>query len=144
MYRLTLSLSDGTYSWFVKARSRYGLNSSAERVLVVDTEALRISVSPRGINGSILREPAVIEVGIEEPNVRRMEVSLEGKPLFSTRKAGTLRIALDPRELGDGRHVVRVEVEDLAGNIGASTLVFTVDTAPPVVEVLGPGGPTTA
>jgi hypothetical protein len=47
---------------------------------------------------------------------------------------------LDP--LTDGPHTVRVEAIDAAGNIGSSSITFTVDTVAPVVTMNSVTSPT--
>jgi len=134
-YVLTLNLCDGTYLWFIEVRSRFGLNSSFEKVLIVDTTAPKIHISPSNLNGSILREPVIMKIKVEEPNLRKVKVSLDNK-LLSAEESSSL--ILNPLEFNEGRHTILVEAIDLAGNIAMSTLTVTIDTTPPIIKITEP------
>lgn len=69
-------------------------------------------------------------------DIATLQVTVDGEPATASTEAitGGYRVTTTPT-LADGLHTVQAAVTDLDGNTGTITLLYTVDTTPPVLGV---------
>lgn len=73
----------------------------------------------------------VVDVDVldEVSGVYRTSITLDGQPIEN---------GATTDQLAEGEHVLAVEAEDEAGNVGNQSVTFTVDATAPAIEVTSP------
>jgi hypothetical protein len=130
----TESLSDGGYTFTVRATDAAGNTSSDTRDFAVDTvdPSLSITSGPSGPTND-----STPTFGFSVSGALTVECSIEGQ-FGPCSGAGS-----HTESLSDGSYTFRVRASDAAGNVSTQTRGFAVDTVAPTVSVTsGPTGPT--
>jgi hypothetical protein len=125
------ALDDGAHIVRITAVNGYG-SDFAEVRFTVDATAPVVNVSspPTGITNN--NKPLFIFSVSDGTAVVKLDAVAMDKVSGSELDA-----------LTDGKHVLRVEAADAAGNTGFAEIAFTVDTVPPVVTLSSPVSGTT-
>jgi Bacterial Ig-like domain len=128
------ALSDGTYTFSVRATDRAANVASETRTFTIDTSppSLLIGFGPSGTTsdstplfGFTAELGATVECSIDQ-----------GTPAYGPCASATTHAAVAP--LADGAYVFRVRATDRAGNQTTDTRAFTVDIAPPTPTSVSP------
>ena len=127
-----VDLSDGEHELTVVAEDAAGNRASARATVLVDT--VPPSVEIRGVeDGSFVGSSTIVlQISVVEEGEYEAWYRVDGSD-WSPVEGGRIELFL-----GEGVHTVEVRAEDWAGNIGYSTLSFTVDLTPPTVSIGSP------
>jgi hypothetical protein len=136
------ALADGLYTLRLSATDRAALASEVRLQVTVDNTPPVAAITSPG-TGSFVKTPAPVVGTAGDAHLTEyiLSVAPEGLPLFSE-----IRRGLTPVEAGslgswsalppDGRHLLRLEVVDAAGNRSQVEVPVEVDTHPPSPPVL--------
>ena len=137
----TGTLVNGSHS-FTATDTVSGATSTASGALavIVDTVAPAVSASLASDTGSSLSDKVTSNdtlTGSGDPNAV-VHFTVDGKAIANTATANASGVwAFTPTGLADGSHTIVASETDAAGNIGTTSLTFTLDTkAPAIVEGL--------
>ncbi len=127
----SVRLEDGTHLIIIRVIDQAGNTAESRVMIVVDTLAPIVKiVSPT--EEYVNRSTINITWYIEEANVERVELRINYGEWITTNE--TYYIA----NLSDGKYIIELRVVDIAGHVGKDRLIFTVDTAPPIITILEP------
>jgi RHS repeat-associated protein len=118
--------AEGDHELVVVARDGAGRETRARVGFAIDTTAPRITVSGAG-EGERRNTPVVLGYTVEEVHPGTVEATLDGAPFSS---GGTVS--------AEGAHELVVVAMDAVGNRAEARRQFTLDTTPPVLQVLSP------
>ena len=128
----TLSLADGWYELAVAAGDEVNFTSMARVFFGVDTAAPSVAITGPA-NGSLLGSSTVtITANVSDAlsGVASVEVLVDGAPVSFNWTGGVVAATVT---LADGPHTATVSACDAAGNCASASVVFTVDTTPPLI-----------
>lgn len=128
-YTPAVPLSDGSYTFRVRATDAAGNQASDSQAFSVDATppSLSIDSGPAGLTND--RTPSF---GFTT-NASRVECSVDqGTPAYGSCSTASSHTAA---ALGDGSYTFRVRATDAAGNEARATRSFTVDATPPSVSI---------
>ena len=127
---ITLSLTEGNHSIIVKGIDLAGNENSTKISFIIDVTPPKILII-NPVNGSISNSSVVrIEALADEP-ISKWMYSMDEGPYIQF--SGNITI-----KLRDGTHTLSVKGVDYAGNVGLSTVRFTIDTKPPAIIIISP------
>lgn len=138
--KVTLASNPGSYLtiWFFGASA----DKTAPSVTIVEpaadlvsndaTPALRVQYGDDAAAGG---PPAS---GVDPSTLRVTIDDVDRTSLFNRRANDAVAVVPDGLPLADGLHVMRVSVQDSAGNTGTATRQFRIDTQAPVVRLTSP------
>ncbi|HFK7269416.1 TPA: Ig-like domain-containing protein [Enterobacter asburiae] len=137
------ALGDGTWTVNVSGKDAAGNTVSGSQTIGVDTTAPTLSVDTLAqdniINAAEHNQPLTLTGKTNAEAGQIVTVTLNGKNYNATVGSdGTWSVTLaasDVQALGEGNHILTVNVSDKAGNGSSVTADFTVDTAAPVVTI---------
>jgi hypothetical protein len=144
---ITLTLTDTTYYWRVKAHDRAGNQSSwsSSRSFEVDTRIPNAPTLVSPINGVWLTNTTVIfnwsTVSFDAKSPVRYILQVDTLTTFTTPRLDTTSLVFDTLTLPQGRYYWKVKAYDLAGNQGtfSGRDSFGIDmTAPSVPSPVSP------
>jgi parallel beta-helix repeat protein len=127
-------LSDGTHVFTVYATDRSENTNSTDIMFTVDTMLPIIRIIDPAHESYTNRTEIEFTYTLDEPGsgIRSAKYSLDGSYKYPLNGS---RLMTD---LMEGRHVLSIEVTDLAGNFQQTISVFYVDLTPPSLEIVGP------
>ncbi|MEM1181224.1 MAG: alpha/beta hydrolase [Acidobacteriota bacterium] len=118
-------IGDGAHTLVVRATDACGNRSEETFAFTVDTEPPALDVdAPSG--GACVAGPASATFSASDTSLASLAAWLDGEPYLSG------------APIGDGPHTLVVRAADTCGRSSEETHVFTVDSAPPVLEVEAP------
>lgn len=141
----TPALSDGTYSWRVRAVNEYGAPSawSSVRAFVVDTTAPSAPSLSTPLNNAVLSStrPSLVSASVATANAYRFDLALDSdfnllilQDQVSTSTSLALTTTILSMPLDQGVYYVRAQARDAAGNWSeegtARSFVVSLLTAP--------------
>ncbi|WFU32434.1 Ig-like domain-containing protein [Bradyrhizobium brasilense] len=134
---LDVSLVDGIHNFSVTLTDINGdtVSTAGPDELVIDNTAAAVTIrlaNDTGISSTdrITKDAALIGSG--DPNAV-VHFIIDGVQVADTTNADASGAwSFAPAGLADGQHTILAEETDLAGNVGAYPLIFTVDTRAPV------------
>ena len=126
---INLTLPDGTYVLLINATDLSGNEVSVREAFTVDTTPPLIHIASPA-NNSVVAGPEVRFEVLVRGALRSIYGYVDGALLQHLNTS----LAISSK----GPHVFRVVATDMAGNAGVATSKFTVDLAPPTIEVKHP------
>lgn len=127
-------LEDGTHTVAVKAVDKVGRESTDSVTFTVDTTPPQVTITQPEAGAYLPTQlVAVSWSGSDNIGIDHYEIRVDGGDWQDVGTATTTTF-----QLQDGQHSVEVKALDRAGNEARASIVFTVDTTPPVVQVLSP------
>ncbi|MCL0102684.1 fibronectin type III domain-containing protein [Dehalococcoidia bacterium] len=129
-YTPTTAISDGIWYWRVKtmdARDAWGYWSDVW-VVMIDTVLPIIHVTGV-IDGAYYNTSRVIDFSATDDNLDTVTATLNGTDFISGATVSE-----------EDEHTLIVNATDLAGNVNATTIVFTIDNTPPTTNDNAPSG----
>ncbi len=132
------ALTDGAYTFRVRATDGVGNQASVTRAFSVDTAAPSLSIDSGPAAPTRDSTPSF---GFTAEPGATVQCSIDqGTPAYGSCTSASSHTAA---ALADGSYDFRVRATDAAGNQTVATRSFSVDTTPPAVGVIsGPAGPT--
>ena len=139
IWTLTPVLADGTHTVVATETDTAGNIGTSSFTFTLDTKAPPVTValvSDTGISATdgITSNPALTGTG--DPNAAVL-ISIDGGVAVSVATDANGKWTFTPA-VANGQYKVQVTETDLAGNVGTSSLAFTLDTIAPATPVLGP------
>ena len=132
-------LSDGSYTFRVRATDRAGNQASASRTFSIDTvlPSLSIDTGPAGPTND-----TTPSFGFTAEGGATVQCSIDqGTPAYGACTSATTHTPL--AALPEGAYVFRVRATDRAGNVASASQPFSVDIEAPSLSIdTGPTGPT--
>jgi len=89
-------------------------------------------------SGSYVRGIIIINITGGDKNIYQIRLYVNDTLLATWEANGTYTYGWDTTGWADGTYMIRLEVEDLAGNLQVVEIIITVDNTPPEGQVLGP------
>jgi hypothetical protein len=107
------------------------INISLTITLSIDNSAPDVTILKPTNNAILNSSTVVVKVESSSSDVAYYEISIDGSEY---EKITNNVFILE--NLSDGRHIVSVRAVDISGNIGEEkTVVFTIDTTPPIITI---------
>ena len=134
----TTTFPDGVYKIMVKVEDTYGNYMTYTIFVLVDNTVPKVAIlSPS--DGQVVSGVITVEFVINETNPKEAVISVDiaAKALspgefYSNGTVNTY--ALDTTSLGDGEHIIRIEVEDLSGNTNSTFITIEVNNVWSLLE----------
>lgn len=130
-------LGDGAHILVVSAIDGAGNRATAAVSITVDTTPPSLGISEPA-SGSYLPSRDVVVGWVASDaatDLAHVEVRVDGGPPTALPGSARRHVLTG---LGDGRHIVEVAAEDLAGHASTATVVFSVDVTRPSLTVVSP------
>ncbi|HJQ41121.1 MAG TPA: Ig-like domain-containing protein [Thermoanaerobaculia bacterium] len=112
--------------------------------LVLDSRAPEVAITSPASNACVKSDSVEIKGTINDPNVDKITVTLDGTAtqatLDATKRNWTANVALGT----DGRKSILIEATDSVGHTSTRQLTLTVDRTDPVIEISESGAPFTS
>jgi hypothetical protein len=125
------SLSDGTHTVEVRVTDEAGNEAEDSVTFAVDTAAPSVAItSPE--DGAVI-DSSSVDVAWTATDVDTTEYSVDAGTWQSV--TGT---SVTVSSLADGEHTISVRVTDVGGNTATDSVIVTVDTTAPSVEISAP------
>ena len=135
----TSALSNGAHSLTATATDADGSTSAASSAFTVT-----INANTTVVNGNLANDTGLSSAdgitwspaltGSADPN-GVVHFSVDGNPIAQTATANASGVwSFTPTGLADGAHTIMASDTDAAGNTGAASLAFTLDTTAPLVS----------
>lgn len=132
----TLSgLTSGKHTIYVKAVDTAGLEDTAYVVLFVDAKAPSLQILSPSNNTYIGVSTILIEWEANDSNLDHLELYINDTLIDDNILSSQSNYSLD---LMDGTYMIRLVAYDSFGNENHSSIVVTIDTQPPELEILSP------
>ncbi|MCU1400123.1 MAG: hypothetical protein JWN62_3232 [Acidimicrobiales bacterium] len=129
------TISNGTYSLSAVASDPAGNSTTATQWLTVDTVLPLLTIS--GGATASTNDPTPTIDGTTDVGVgRTVTIAIAGQTLTALVQAGG-SWNVTPSTVIDGAHTVAASATDLAGNVGTTTQLLTIDTVAPTATITG-------
>lgn len=139
-------LADGTHTIVATETDAAGNTGSASLSFTLDTVAPVVNealANDTGISNTdrLTNDPTLSGTVDVKDAGSLVTFTVDGKAIAGTATPDANgNWTFKPTGLADGQHTIVASVTDLAGNVGSSTLIFTLDTTPPVVAITSTAG----
>lgn len=128
-----LNLAQGTHNITIVSEDALGHLSSYQFIVTVDTTAPIISITVPTNNSLLLGNYTDLNYTISEQNSYTTVIYLDGVANSTLWQTG-----YNITNLADGLHNITIVATDIAGNVGKTTYLFSVDTQAPVISIITP------
>ncbi len=139
-------LADGSHTIVATETDAAGNTGSATLTFTLDTVAPVVSealANDTGVSNTdrLTNDPTLSGTVDVTDAGSLVTFTVDGKAIAGTATPDANgNWTFKPTGLPDGQHTIVASVTDLAGNVGSSTLTFTLDTTPPAVAITSTAG----
>jgi len=124
---------DGAYTITLTVYDKAG-NSNESSVTVIVDNTLPVIRIDEPLEGSYLAGIVDIKVFIQEDNLNKVELTINGTEVVSWTLSGEHVFSWDTITITEGIYFIKLNALDKAGNIGEKTIKVMVDNTSPIIE----------
>ena len=128
-------LQDGLYELRLLARDKSGNQEEFSALIVVDNTPPAAAIA-RPEAGAFLRGDVELEFHVDDENLAYAELRIGGYLFEAVDEPGIYELTWSTDSWPDGRYLIALTVEDLAGNQNSTYVEVVVDNTPPLIKLL--------
>ncbi len=135
---IPFNLSDGTHTFAIWVEDNSTtLNTTGTMVVTVDTTPPVIHINSPQNNSVVNTSNIMLNVSVSDLTSTNITYEIDNNGTIFT-LCNDCSNAATTLTLQDGTHTITVYATDSAGWVNSSTITVTVDTTPPVIDILSP------